>query len=569
MSKKYFVLVALCVLAMTGSAFGQNLLLNPGFETWTAGAAGPPDNWYSSHGSLTGSQEAVIVNSGTYSCNLTWTTTTTCYLIQDVAVTPAQDYTFSFMAYDNDTGGRLRIAVRWYQADNTTFISGYYGGYTDVDMASWQPMTSGPQTAPALAAFAHVEIRCYDISGWPNTATGYVDDAVFEESVAPPPDTVSIYDIQYTTVAAGNCYDSPLVGTSVVTQGVVSAVYAYYGSFWIQEAAAPWSGVYVYGNDVTPAVGDLVQVEGDVIEYYGLTEISNATVTILGSPGAPTPLLITTADLAEPCNLTSESYEGMLVKLENVKCAVLASNWAWWVYSECGSPDTVQIDDDLIYQMYEPDYVGQNYDYIIGIAHYAYDEFQINPRDLTDIGVAVAIELASFEATAGDGQVNLAWRTAAEVQTHSFNIYRDGVKIASVPAFGDAHDYTYVDRDVQNGTAYSYQLSDVDLDGTETMHPMVCSVTPNAVPGAYALNQNYPNPFNPNTEISYAIPAEAHVSLTIYNLLGQEITTLVDEVKEAGQHAISWNAAGNASGVYFYHLQTDEFSATKKMVFMK
>jgi hypothetical protein len=59
------------------------------------------------------------------------------------------------------------------------------------------------------------------------------------------------------------------------------------------------------------------------------------------------------------------------------------------------------------------------------------------------------------------------------------------------------------------------------------------------------------------------------VTLKVYNLLGQEVTSLVDEVREAGHHTVSWNAADQASGVYFYTLQTDNFSATKKMVFMK
>ena len=94
-------------------------------------------------------------------------------------------------------------------------------------------------------------------------------------------------------------------------------------------------------------------------------------------------------------------------------------------------------------------------------------------------------------------------------------------------------------------------------------------MTPTAVPTAYALHQNYPNPFNPSTDISYAIPVETHVTLKIYNLLGQEMATLVDDTRSAGRHTVSWNATGNASGVYFYRLETKDFSATKKMVYMK
>ncbi len=566
MSKKYFVLVAICVLALTGSAMG-NLLSNPGFETWTAGPGGPPDNWYSSHGSLSGTQEAVIVNSGNYSCNLTWTTTTTCYLIQDVPVTVGQDYTFSFMAYDNTADGSLRVAVRWFQADNTTFISGYYGAYT-VDGPSWQAMTSGPQTAPALAAFAHVEVRCYDVSGWPGTATCYIDDAVFEESVAPEPDTLTIYEIQYNETDVGtypNCYPSPHVGERVRTFGIVTAV-KLYGDFWIQEAEDTWSGVFVYDPDVVPARGDYVMVEADVSEYYGLTELANPNVTILSSGNTvPTPLLIATGDLAGGCNAGSEAYEGVLAAVCFVSCVQDTNQYGEW-YVDDYAKTRCQIDDDMYF--YDP-YLGQPFMGITGVVDYSYDEYELLPRVAEDICEAVAVELASFEAAAGDGHVTLTWRTTSEVQTHSFNIYRDGQVIASLEAFGDAHDYIYVDRNVTNGVTYTYELSDVDLNGLETRHPMVCSVTPNAMPTAYALHQNYPNPFNPSTEISYALTADVHVTLKVYNLLGQEIATLVDESKAAGRHTVSWNATGNASGVYFYTLQTDGFSATKKMVFMK
>jgi hypothetical protein len=182
---------------------------------------------------------------------------------------------------------------------------------------------------------------------------------------------------------------------------------------------------------------------------------------------------------------------------------------------------------------------------------------------------AVAIELSSFTATGYDGYVTLTWETASEVNTHSFNIYRDREKIASVPAAGDAHDYIYVDRKVSNGVSYTYQLSDVDLDGHETMHEIICAATPEAKPSACALAQNYPNPFNPSTEISYALPVDAHVTLTVYNLLGQEIVTLVDGERSAGRHTVSWTATGHASGIYFYRLHTDDFSTTRKMVFMK
>jgi len=89
------------------------------------------------------------------------------------------------------------------------------------------------------------------------------------------------------------------------------------------------------------------------------------------------------------------------------------------------------------------------------------------------------------------------------------------------------------------------------------------------IPDAFALHQNYPNPFNPLTIVNYQLPVESHVTLKIYDMLGREVMTLVDEVQEAGYKAVEWDATGFASGVYLYRLQAGEFIFTKKLVLMK
>ncbi len=85
----------------------------------------------------------------------------------------------------------------------------------------------------------------------------------------------------------------------------------------------------------------------------------------------------------------------------------------------------------------------------------------------------------------------------------------------------------------------------------------------------YKLNQNYPNPFNPSTTISFSIPVQGNVSLKIYDLLGKEVVTLVDELKSAGNYQITFDAAQLASGMYFYKLEASNFSQTKKMILLK
>jgi len=95
-----------------------------------------------------------------------------------------------------------------------------------------------------------------------------------------------------------------------------------------------------------------------------------------------------------------------------------------------------------------------------------------------------------------------------------------------------------------------------------------------SLPTQFGLDQNYPNPFNPTTKLSYALPKNAHVQLTVYNVLGQAVTTLVDQDMAAGVHEVTWNGRNSegtqvSSGIYFYRISADNFSATKKMMMLK
>ena len=91
----------------------------------------------------------------------------------------------------------------------------------------------------------------------------------------------------------------------------------------------------------------------------------------------------------------------------------------------------------------------------------------------------------------------------------------------------------------------------------------------NAVPEVYTLDQNYPNPFNPSTTISFSLPHESKVSLKVFNMLGQEVATLVNGNQTAGPHEVVFNAAGLSSGVYFYKLVSGDFTQVKKMSLLK
>jgi Secretion system C-terminal sorting domain/Peptidase family C25 len=86
---------------------------------------------------------------------------------------------------------------------------------------------------------------------------------------------------------------------------------------------------------------------------------------------------------------------------------------------------------------------------------------------------------------------------------------------------------------------------------------------------SYSLRQNYPNPFNPTTTINYSVAKESFISIKIYDLLGREITTLVNNMKNAGNYEIEFDGSHLSSGIYFYRMQAGNFSDTKKLILMK
>jgi hypothetical protein len=102
-------------------------------------------------------------------------------------------------------------------------------------------------------------------------------------------------------------------------------------------------------------------------------------------------------------------------------------------------------------------------------------------------------------------------------------------------------------------------------------HDIVTSVEKieDPIPLAYRLEQNYPNPFNPTTTIRFSIPDRRHVRLSVYDLLGREVTRFIDEEMEAGWYSVVYDAAGLASGVYVYRIEADSFNITKRFILLK
>ena len=187
------------------------------------------------------------------------------------------------------------------------------------------------------------------------------------------------------------------------------------------------------------------------------------------------------------------------------------------------------------------------------------------------------VELISFTALTGENGVQLNWSTATEVNNYGFDILRQAQddnnweKIGFVQGHGNSNspkDYLFVDANPPAGKVL-YKLKQIDFDGAFE-YSKVVEVNVDT-PQEFRLAQNYPNPFNPSTVISYQLPMDGNVTLKVYDMLGKEVTTLVNEFQRAGSYnyQFSINNLQLSSGVYYYRLQSGNFVETKKFIVMK
>ena len=203
------------------------------------------------------------------------------------------------------------------------------------------------------------------------------------------------------------------------------------------------------------------------------------------------------------------------------------------------------------------------------------------------------VELISFAADyiKSENMIELNWSTATETNNLGFQIERksnlrgqgtdrNGADLEGFQSIGfvkgsgtstEPQFYSFTDEEIEPGK-YQYRLKQIDCDGSFEYSKIV-EVTVNS-PKEFSLSQNYPNPFNPSTTIKFTIPLvgtqhAVSVQLKVYDVLGNEISTLVNEEKPIGEYEVEFNAIGLPSGIYFYQLKAANFVETKKMILLK
>lgn len=210
------------------------------------------------------------------------------------------------------------------------------------------------------------------------------------------------------------------------------------------------------------------------------------------------------------------------------------------------------------------------------------------------------VELVSFSAKAVENGIELNWKTATEVNNYGFQIERqvsnkqsavgsennpqspsanpEWTKVGFVPGSGNSNsvkEYSFFDNNPAGGLL-QYRIKQIDNDGnykyyskTTEINFVTTGVQEKQIPNDFSLKQNYPNPFNPSTSIQYAVSSTQLVTLKVYDVLGNEVASLVNEFKSPGNYEVKFNASNFSTGVYFYKLSAGNFTAVKKLVLMK
>ena len=189
---------------------------------------------------------------------------------------------------------------------------------------------------------------------------------------------------------------------------------------------------------------------------------------------------------------------------------------------------------------------------------------------------SIPVELVSFTAKLVEDIVLLEWITATETNNLGFEIQRKPVNaewenVGFVQGHGtttESQSYRYSDNfDSITANSLTYRLKQIDFDGSFKYSDEV--LVREASPIEFTLEQNYPNPFNPSTTIKFSIPEATTVTLTIYNVLGERVTELVNSKLAAGRYSFRWNAQNVATGMYIYELRTSNFVSVKKTILIK
>lgn len=290
--------------------------------------------------------------------------------------------------------------------------------------------------------------------------------------------------------------DPSLVGTTVTVEGTVTVPNSVYSTAphkiaVIQDGTGPWSGIMLYCSAGLPTLnlGDRVQVTGTVAEYYGRTEISvsdPANVQVIGTAPVPPVTWITANDISSSNPSVAESYEGVLVGIENITVVDIGP----YEYTAQDASGTCLIGWWSNAWPSCPVNLGDFYSSVVGLADYSYGNYKLQPRWAEDYNYPVPVELAGLSAESRGTHVVVRWSTQSETNNFGFNVLRSEASTGPfrmlnetvIPGAGTTAvpmSYMFTDRRVTPGVTYYYCVEEISTSGATTRHgPVACTFVP-------------------------------------------------------------------------------------------
>jgi hypothetical protein len=188
---------------------------------------------------------------------------------------------------------------------------------------------------------------------------------------------------------------------------------------------------------------------------------------------------------------------------------------------------------------------------------------------------ALPVTLSLFNALSRKNNVMLTWKTESEINNSGFDVERKTetagwTKLAFIQGSGTTNqpvEYSYEDKKLQPGK-YFYRLKQIDYNGNYEYFDLPLYVLISK-PKVFSLGQNYPNPSNPKCNIEFQLPEKTFVNISVYNLLGQLVATLINQEKDAGIHTVEFDGSNFSSGTYIYRITAGTYTEVKKMLIVK
>jgi len=326
---------------------------------------------------------------------------------------------------------------------------------------------------------------------------------------------------------------------------------------WVLSDDSPW-GNFVFGLEKDrPFVKWFCNLEGGGYTRYELTSVETAVVRAnqFSHIGAT----------YDPINDIARLYlNGEQVAIDRV-----SDPWGSGGFNQCfigrGSiQGTLEYFDGVIDE--------------IQIYHATLSSQRIKEIYEGDLSLPVqGIEMMATQTNGGT--VTVEWMTQSELNCRGFHVWRsternaDYARITTelIPGQGttsNAHEYYYVDNQVQQGIVFWYKIEEISTSGRSIFHGPVQCICSN-IPEDFHLSQNYPNPFNPETTIAFDVKESCDVSLVLYDLLGRQVAVLIQEKYHPGSFEFSFDASHLSAGIYFYRIQMGTYQSVRKMVVLK